>query len=159
MSLQARNLSNLVDLIFVSDHGMTDTSDPKLVYIDDIIGEKGMRMIEHDDGWPSKGLRFSAVANASYYFQQLQEAGQEDSEKFSVYTKTTIPGRYHFSHSERIAPIYVVPKLGYVLTDRSEDLGFLGKGVRIPRNCVTRRGCEIFLMFVLPSPIESRVRQ
>ena len=122
---------------------MADTSDPKLVYIDDIIGEKGMKMIEHDDGWPSKGLWFSAVANASYYLQQLREASQEDPEKFSVYTKATIPGRYHFSHSERIAPIYVVPKLGHLLTNRSEDPDFLGKGVRIPRNYVTRISCGI----------------
>jgi predicted AlkP superfamily pyrophosphatase or phosphodiesterase len=49
-SLEARNLSNIVDIVFVSDHGMTDTSHPTPIYIDDILGEEGMDAIEHNDG-------------------------------------------------------------------------------------------------------------
>ena len=48
-SLQARNLTDIVDVVFVSDHGMTDTSSPELIYIDDILGD-GFNMIEHEDG-------------------------------------------------------------------------------------------------------------
>lgn len=48
--LSARNLSEIVDVIFVSDHGMTDTSHPELVYMDDILGEEGIAKIEHEDG-------------------------------------------------------------------------------------------------------------
>lgn len=48
--LVSRNLTDIVDVIFVSDHGMTDTSHPELVYIDDILGEEGMQFIEHEDG-------------------------------------------------------------------------------------------------------------
>lgn len=47
--LEARNLSNIVDIVFVSDHGMTDTSHPELIFIDDILGE-GWHHIEHEDG-------------------------------------------------------------------------------------------------------------
>lgn len=47
--IAARNLSDIVDIIFVSDHGMTDTSHPELVYMDDILGE-GFSQIEHEDG-------------------------------------------------------------------------------------------------------------
>lgn len=49
-SLEARNLTDIVDIIFVSDHGMTDTSHPELVYIDDILGAEGFNSIEHQDG-------------------------------------------------------------------------------------------------------------
>lgn len=48
--LEARNLTEIVDVIFVSDHGMTDTSHPELVYLDDILGKKGYADIEHEDG-------------------------------------------------------------------------------------------------------------
>lgn len=45
-----RNLTEIVDIVFVSDHGMTDTSHPELIYVDEILGEEGMAFIEHDDG-------------------------------------------------------------------------------------------------------------
>lgn len=45
-----RNLTDIVDVVFVSDHGMTDTSHPELVYIDDILGEGGWQAVKHEDG-------------------------------------------------------------------------------------------------------------
>lgn len=47
--LEARNLTDIVDIVFVSDHGMTDTSRPELIYVDDILGD-GFQAIEHEDG-------------------------------------------------------------------------------------------------------------
>ena len=49
-ALFARNLTEIVDVIFVSDHGMTDTSHPEPVFIDDILGEDAIGEIEHFDG-------------------------------------------------------------------------------------------------------------
>ena len=45
-----RNLTDIVDVIFVSDHGMTDASNVRLVYLDDILGNDGVNAIEHEDG-------------------------------------------------------------------------------------------------------------
>jgi len=45
-----RNLTDIVDVVFVSDHGMTDTRHPELVYIDDILGEDGWQAVRHEDG-------------------------------------------------------------------------------------------------------------
>jgi hypothetical protein len=78
------------------------------------------------------GLHFSPSANTSHYLDILLAAAADNSEKFNVYTPQTMPERYHFAHSDRIAPIYVIPKMGYVLTTRKEgDVG-LSKGVRRP---------------------------
>jgi len=75
------------------------------------------------------GLHFDPSADASHYLDVLLAAAAENSEKFSVYTPQTMPERYHFAHSPRIAPVYVVPNIGYVLTTRKEgDVG-LSKGV------------------------------
>ena len=51
--------------------------------------------------------------------------------KFDVYTHQTMPQRWHFVNNPRIAPIYVVPRMGYVLTDRLENGSGLNNGVRI----------------------------
>ena len=42
---------------------------------------------------------------------------------------TAMPPRYHFSATERIAPIWVVPKLGYALT--SKKLGENGMSIGV----------------------------
>ncbi|OCH90922.1 Phosphodiest-domain-containing protein [Obba rivulosa] len=125
--LEARNLTNIVDVVFVSDHGMTDTSRPEHVYMDDILGD-GFTQIEHEDGWPSMGLRFNAGVDANHYLQILQDAAAVSNGKFDVYTHETMPQRYHFAHNDRIAPIYVVPRIGYVLTDHVENGTGMSKG-------------------------------
>jgi hypothetical protein len=42
-----------------------------------------------------------------------------------------MPERYHFSNSERIAPIYVIPKIGYALTNHKDGDNGMSKGVSI----------------------------
>ncbi|KAA1469665.1 Phosphodiest-domain-containing protein [Dentipellis sp. KUC8613] len=126
-ALVARNLTDIVDIVFVSDHGMTDTSHPELVYIDELLGEEGWAAVQHEDGWPSMGLHFRPGANVTRYLDILTEAAG-DNEKFEVHTPETMPERYHFAYSSRIAPVYVIPKMGYVLTTKKEgDVG-LSKG-------------------------------
>ncbi|KIY47930.1 hypothetical protein FISHEDRAFT_59285 [Fistulina hepatica ATCC 64428] len=51
--LKARNLMDIADVAFVSDHGVTDTSHLEMVYFDDLLGMEGLSEVEHIDGWPS----------------------------------------------------------------------------------------------------------
>jgi predicted AlkP superfamily pyrophosphatase or phosphodiesterase len=48
-----RNLTHIVDVIYVSDHGMTDTSAQHVIYLDEIIGEAGVNDVVFEDG-PSR---------------------------------------------------------------------------------------------------------
>jgi Type I phosphodiesterase / nucleotide pyrophosphatase len=57
-----RNLTDIIDVIFVSDHGMTDTSNVRLVYLDDILGDDGMNAIEHEDGTEVIRLVYKAAS-------------------------------------------------------------------------------------------------
>ena len=108
---------------------MTDTSHPELVFIDDVLGD-GYKHIKHEDGWPAMGLRFDTPQNADKYLRVLLNASQHSDGKFDVYTHETMPKRWHFTNNERIAPIYVVPRIGYALTDRVENGSGMNKGVR-----------------------------
>ncbi|KDR82590.1 hypothetical protein GALMADRAFT_1347468 [Galerina marginata CBS 339.88] len=127
-SLAARNLTDIVDIVFVSDHGMTDTSHPEPVYMDDILGEDGISAVAHEDGWPSMGLRFHRDTNVSKHLDELRRASDKHPEKFEVYTHETMPERYHFANNVRIAPVYVVPKIGYILTTHAEGDTGMSKG-------------------------------
>ena len=94
-----------------------------------LLGTQALEFIDHEDGWPSMGLRFSPEANSTVYLHLLLEAAKNNSEKFDVYTHETMPERYHFSNNPRIAPIYIVPKYGYALTMRGRDESGMSKGV------------------------------
>jgi predicted AlkP superfamily pyrophosphatase or phosphodiesterase len=127
--LQARNLTDIVDIVFVSDHGMVDTSDYNLVYIDEILGEDGMDAIEHEDGWPAMGIRFREGTNETLYHERLYRASANNAGQFEIFTHKTMPRRWHFSNNERIAPLYIVPKVNHVLTTRKEGRMNMKKGV------------------------------
>lgn len=51
-AMKDRNLTEIVDIVFVSDHGMADISNPEWVYIDDYLAKKllislNTRMVGH----------------------------------------------------------------------------------------------------------------
>ncbi|KAK6907832.1 hypothetical protein I203_101833 [Kwoniella mangroviensis CBS 8507] len=118
--LEVRNLDDIVNVVIVSDHGMAETSNDRIIYLDDILGEQGVDVIEHKDGWPSVGLRFKEGVDTQYYLDILLEAAKSSNGTFAVYTHETMPERWHFNHGHRIAPIYVVPTIGWAITDHHE---------------------------------------
>ncbi|KAG6827336.1 hypothetical protein H0H92_012185 [Tricholoma furcatifolium] len=154
LALHARNLTDIVDIVFVSDHGMTDTSHPELVYMDDILGAQGLADIEHEDGWPSMGIRFRPTANETHYLELLLKASNENPEKFSVYTHDTMLERYHFAKNERIAPIYVVPEIGYVLTTKAEGDTGMSKG----NHGYDNNELSMHAMFIAHGPFSTDVK-
>ncbi|KAH7927802.1 Phosphodiest-domain-containing protein [Leucogyrophana mollusca] len=169
-SLASRNLTDIVDVIFVSDHGMADTSHPEWVYVDDsdILGEE-WGLVEHRDGWPSMGLRFAPTANTSHILEKLLVASQasassapDSKPKFDVYTTpqlgfspapqdAAMPSRYHFAANERIAPIYVVPRMGYALTSRKDG----NEGMTLGNHGYDNDELSMRAMFVAHGPFST----
>jgi hypothetical protein len=76
------------------------------------------------------GLRFLPSANESHYIDLLRRYthSQGPSSPFEVYTKETMPNRYHFTNNDRIAPIYLVPKLGWIIANHREESVVGGSG-------------------------------
>ncbi|KAL1675125.1 alkaline-phosphatase-like protein [Schizophyllum commune] len=154
-SLAARNLTSIVDVVFVSDHGMTDTSNPEFIYVDDILGPDGMKAIAHVDGWPSMGIRWKEGTNVTEYLGRLEKAAdaREDG-AFDVFTHETMPERWHFAGIDRIAPVYVVPKMGYALTTHEEGEDGMSKG----NHGYDNREQAMHAMFVAHGPFTAVVK-
>lgn len=113
--LLQRNLTEIVNLVVVSDHGMATMSVHRMVQLDDIID---MDLVDHIDGWPLRGLRLKDPdRDLPTMYEQLSKAAQKAG-TFDVYTLETMPTRYHFSHNPRIAPLWVVPKTGWLVIER-----------------------------------------
>lgn len=124
--LVQRNLSEIINIVVVSDHGMASTDNERLIYIDDIID---MSLIEHNDGWPLIGLRPYPHANITELYEKLKAEVSLNEKKgdkhWNVYLRDEdMPPRWHFSNNQRIAPLWVIPDAGYAIVTRKEfDLG------------------------------------
>ncbi|KGO70283.1 Type I phosphodiesterase/nucleotide pyrophosphatase/phosphate transferase [Penicillium italicum] len=115
--LERRNLTEVVNIVVVSDHGMATTSTERLIQLDDLIDYD---LIAHIDGWPSAGLRPKRPEDLEILQKQLEKVAPDYEHAFEFYTRDTMPERYHFSNNERIAPLWVIPKTGWAIVNRSE---------------------------------------
>jgi predicted AlkP superfamily pyrophosphatase or phosphodiesterase len=117
--LEARNLTQIVNVIVVSDHGMATTDVSRLMQLEDLVD---MDRIQHVDGWPLVGLRpkgDSADDLEALYQSVLNRTA--DNPNLEVYLRdVNMPERYHFSHNPRIAPLWLVPKAGWNIVQKSE---------------------------------------
>lgn len=115
--LNQRNLSNIVNIIIVSDHGMATTSTQRLVQLDDLID---LSMIEHIDGWPLYGLRPKYSSDLETLYKILK-AEASLNPNFDVYLRDKdMPSRFHFSQNTRIAPLWVIPKAGWAIVHKAD---------------------------------------
>ena len=115
--LSVRNLTEIVNLVIVSDHGMATTSTSRMIQLDDLVD---LDLLDHVDGWPLRGLRLKhPERDLSKVYQELLERSKQ-SEGFDVYTHETMPERYHFTKNDRIAPLWIVPKTGWAIVKKSD---------------------------------------
>ncbi|KAK5694241.1 hypothetical protein LTR97_009863 [Elasticomyces elasticus] len=117
-----RNLTDIVNIIIVSDHGMATTSVSRLIQLEDLIDTS---LIEHTDGWPLYGLRpyDSSPEKLRQLYTMLLEQSRLPKYKhaFEVYLRDQdMPERFHFSNNDRIAPLWLVPKVGWAIVVKDE---------------------------------------
>ncbi|KAK1142107.1 hypothetical protein N8T08_008190 [Aspergillus melleus] len=115
--LQDRNLTEIVNVVIVSDHGMASTSTERLVQLDDLID---MDLVDRIDGWPLRGIRPKREEDLKTLQDQLENIAANYSDAVEVYTRDTMPERYHFKNNDRIAPLWVIPKTGWAIVERPD---------------------------------------
>jgi predicted AlkP superfamily pyrophosphatase or phosphodiesterase len=115
--LEERNLTHIVNVIVVSDHGMATTDVDRMIQIDDLVD---VDKIAHTDGWPLVGLRPKNPDELEEIYQGLLEK-VKSYPALSVYRRDLdMPERYHFSQNDRIAPIWIIPETGWAIVKKSD---------------------------------------
>lgn len=115
--LHERNLTNIVNVVVVSDHGMATTDVSRLIQLEDLIDPAEL---SHIDGWPLYGLRPKNPADLHRLYNQLKDEAKANP-NIEVYLRDEdMPERYHFSKNERIAPLWIVPKAGWAIVTKDE---------------------------------------
>ncbi|KAK4162002.1 alkaline-phosphatase-like protein [Cladorrhinum sp. PSN259] len=115
--LEERHLTSIVNVIVVSDHGMATTDISRLVQLEDLVD---ISKVEHTDGWPLVGLRPKNPDDLEAIYNKVVEK-TKGNPNLEVYLRDVdMPERYHFSKSDRIAPLWIVPKAGWALVKMDE---------------------------------------
>jgi len=122
--IEARNLTNIVDIVVVSDHGMASTDRSRLIYLDDLLPAPIDDLFTHTDGWPLYGLRPKTTTNITdihLHLKQNLNALAEEDRHYSVYLRDVdMPERWHFTANPRIAPLWLIPDTTWAIVRRKE---------------------------------------
>lgn len=126
--LGRRNLTDIVNLVIVSDHGMAPTSNERLLFLDDIVD---LTKIEHIDGWPLFGLRPKPEFSVDDIAHEIQESfdsmDDEQKKSYNMYRLEDMPAEWNFGgntthhrYDYRLAPLWIIPKVGYSITTHKQ---------------------------------------
>ncbi|ORZ17724.1 alkaline-phosphatase-like protein [Absidia repens] len=124
--LQDRNLTHVVNLMVVSDHGMSATDASRLVYIDDILTSEELDLIWKIEMYPTLGIRPKVIPGGDSeaevvdrlykaFLRLWDHYGGKEKAPFQVFKREDFPLRYHFNNNTRIAPLLVLPDPGWNL--------------------------------------------
>lgn len=122
--LRARNLDKIVNLLLVSDHGMSYVTETQSVYYDDYIDTS--ELVLEESLQPHLGIHTKDPKRLQELYQTLKAAQIKDNLPFKVYYREDVPAQYHYSSNLRIAPVVVLADPGYVMTRRDMDVAVVG---------------------------------
>ncbi|KAK7985260.1 type I phosphodiesterase/nucleotide pyrophosphatase [Apiospora saccharicola] len=115
--LEKRNLTDIVNVIIVSDHGMATTDVTRMIQLDDVVD---LDKVAHVDGWPLVGIRPKNPKDLQVLYEQAL-GKLKNNPNYEVRLKDKdMPERYHFSKNDRIAPLWIIPKTGWAIVKKEE---------------------------------------
>ncbi len=108
-----------INIIIVSDHGMAELSDDKIIVLDEIIDMDDVNMID----WNPVAMMQPEEGRSEAIYEQLKE----HEENYSVYYRDDMPDRYRFRDHERIPEIIMIADVPYTIVtrDRYEERGII----------------------------------
>ncbi len=107
--LESRGIFDKINIIIISDHGMSKVDRQHIIYLDDYVDSTSVRIQMES---PIAALRSKNGKDESLY-----EALVNAHPHLKVYNKNTMPPRFHYTKSRRIAPILVIADEGWSVSD------------------------------------------
>lgn len=103
-------LSGRLNILIASDHGMTELSDDKVIFLDEMINLDDVRVID----WTPAALIQPEKGKVDEIYQTLKE----NEENYRVYMKEDLPRKYGFTNHYRIPDIIMIADVPYTITSR-----------------------------------------
>lgn len=120
--LERRALTDRVNIVVVSDHGMAPVSSDRVVVLDDYISLDDVEIVDIN---PTLGI-FPRPGKDDTVFRALVNAHP----RLKVYRRGTTPEPWHYRDHPRIPPIVGVVDEGWQVLGRTTVAGMLARRVR-----------------------------
>ena len=117
-----RNLQGVVNLVIVSDHGMAQMDESRVIYLDEFIDVEDCQVLQE-----------GAV------LQLIPKPGLEDAihsklvkahPRMKIYRKDDLPERLHLKNNSRVTPIVGIPDDGWTIATHSPSEEMRSRFVR-----------------------------
>jgi predicted AlkP superfamily pyrophosphatase or phosphodiesterase len=109
--ITARGLSDRINVVVVSDHGMIGIPPDHVVYLADYISLADVDIVEASE--------IGQLKPKPGKFEEVYARLKSASPHLSVYRKAEVPARFHFNDNPRIAPLVLIAEPGWVMTSRA----------------------------------------
>jgi predicted AlkP superfamily pyrophosphatase or phosphodiesterase len=109
--LDARGLTDRVNIVAISDHGMSETSSDRIIALADYVDLDTIDIIDIN---PTLGIMPKAPATVDELYRRLAGAHPH----LRVYRKAETPEAWHYRDHPRVPPIVGVADDGWVVTRR-----------------------------------------
>lgn len=107
-------LRDSVNVIFVSDHGMTEVSTEREINVEKILGQEKARL---GDFGPTM-----MVYPTKENFQEVYDILKRNENHYKVYLRDQVPIYFHYRNNPFISPIVLVADLGWsLITNKKSD--------------------------------------
>jgi len=101
-----------VDIVITSDHGMTNSSADRVIFLDDIIDLNDVMITD----WNPVAMIRSKEGKHEQVLEKLKAAQHH----YRVYSKDELPDRFRMKNNPRVPDIVVEADLGYTITSNSQ---------------------------------------
>jgi predicted AlkP superfamily pyrophosphatase or phosphodiesterase len=118
--LHARGLADRVNLIIVSDHGMSSTSPDRLIVLDDLVDLDDI--VVHD--WGPIGMYQPVEGRSESVYRALH--GRHPA--LDVFRRESVPARFNFGENPRVPEIIAIAAEGWRITTRRQAAEFRAGG-------------------------------
>jgi predicted AlkP superfamily pyrophosphatase or phosphodiesterase len=108
--MDENGLAETLNLILVSDHGMTELSEERVIFLEEIISLDDVDVVD----WTPVALLRPEEGKAEEVYVRLKE----NEKNYQVYRRTDIPDRFHFRNHYRIPEIVIIADVGYTITTK-----------------------------------------
>ncbi len=110
--LNKLNLTDSVNLIVVSDHGMTDVSNERLINIEELVDNEKVKII-------GKGA-FSHIFAENNDLEDVYKKLYQSKNNFQVFKRNEIPNYFNFKDNPLIGDIFVLADVGWSIVTKKD---------------------------------------
>ena len=118
--ITSRGLNGAVTLVVVSDHGMSELSPDRRIFLEDYLDPLTVDIVD----WSPVAQIWPRSGSADVIYQALRGRHPQ----LSVYRREQMPPALHFSANPRIAPVLALASDGWAITTRDRFAQLQARG-------------------------------